>query len=904
MNNLGWDKIEKNAIAFSRRWKNCDGKERQEAVTFEKDFMSIFGVDWHEGNHEYPVKDIQGKNNYIDYILPGKILIEMKSKGESLIIAYNRGMDYLKCLKPEEYPELLMVSDFENIQVTNLKSMKSFNSFKLSQLKKYVRMFGILAGYNSEVDFKTDIEVNTEASYKLAELHDRLKENGYVGENLEQYLVRILFCLFAEDTGIFEEKSFENYIKRSEQDGSDLSSRLMELFKILDIPESERMINMPNELKKFRYIDGSLFAKDSPPAYFDTKMRQTLLYCCKFDWSFISPAIFGAMFQGVMDEKERREMGAHYTSEENIMKIIKPLFLYDLWDEFERKKYIKTDLLEFHNKLTKLKFLDPACGCGNFLIIIYRELRLLEFEILKMLYDNKQITLIEIICTISLSQFFGIEYKEFPCQVAQVGLLLMKHQMDKVVSNYFGFNLIDFPIKEKANIVHGNALRVNWNSVVQNIELSYIIGNPPFVGKKYQDIKQKEDLIYVFGKKFKDVGKLDYVTAWFKKAAEYIDKTDIKVALVSTNSIVQGEIVSTIWKPILNKYSIAIDFAYKSFKWSNDAKKKAAVHCVIIGFSQNNKKTKIIYDDNQIIRANNINPYLLDAPNVFIESRSKPICDVPPMYAGNKPVDYNTLKIEESEYNDFIKNDPLSLKYIRRIMGSYEFINNKIRFCLWLKDCPPNVLRQMPNVVDRVEACRKARINSGTPEALRLSETPSLFRETMNPTNYLIIPAVSSEKRKYIPIGFQNQDVIPIMSVLIIPNATLYHFGVLTSNIHMVWMRTVAGRLKSDFRYSKDIVYNNFPWPDPTDKQKRLIELRAQKVLNVRASYKDCSLADLYDPISMKPDLLKAHIELDREVNKAYGTLWKTENKCISELMKMYEAKISDNNINRVDKII
>lgn len=374
--------------------------------------------------------------------------------------------------------------------------------------------------------------------------------------------------------------------------------------------------------------------------------------------------------------------------------------------------------------------------------------------------------------------------------------------------------------------------------------------------------------------------------------------------MVSTNSIVQGEIVSTIWKPILNKYSIAIDFAYKSFKWSNDAKKKAAVHCVIIGFSQNNKKTKIIYDGNQIIRANNINPYLLDAPNVFIESRSKPICDVPPMYAGNKPVDYNTLKIEESEYNDFIKNDPLSLKYIRRIMGSYEFINNKIRFCLWLKDCPPNVLRQMPNVVDRVEACRKARINSGTPEALRLSETPSLFRETMNPTNYLIIPAVSSEKRKYIPIGFQNQDVIPIMSVLIIPNATLYHFGVLTSNIHMVWMRTVAGRLKSDFRYSKDIVYNNFPWPDPTDKQKRLIELRAQKVLNVRASYKDCSLADLYDPISMKPDLLKAHIELDREVNKAYGTLWKTENKCISELMKMYEAKISDNNINRVDKII
>ncbi|NLD33190.1 MAG: class I SAM-dependent DNA methyltransferase [Trichococcus flocculiformis] len=479
MPTLSWGEIETNAIAFAKRWKDCRGDERQDAQTFEKDLMSVFGVDWLEGLHERRITNEYGVQNYIDYILPGKILIEMKSKGESLIRAYNQAIVYSKCLKPEEHPEIIMVSDFEYIQVTNLRTGQAFQKFKLNQLKKHIRMFGVVAGYTSEVTFKTDIEVNTDASYKMAKLHDGLKANGYVGKELEIYLVRLLFCLFAEDTGIFEKNTFENYILASKEDGSDLSGRMMELFSILDTPEQKRMGTLREELKRFRYINGNLFAAFLPPAAFDVKMRQTLIDCCDFDWSFISPAIFGAMFQGVMDEKERRELGAHYTSEKNILKVIQPLFLDDLWAEFDRMKSTKAELEAFHDKIASLRFLDPACGCGNFLIITYRELRLLEFEVLKMLHDNTQMIIMDLLCKVSVDQFYGIEYEEFPCQIAQVGLLLMKHQMDKEVSNYFGMNLIDFPIKETATIVHGNALQIDWETVVPKDKLSYCFGNPP-----------------------------------------------------------------------------------------------------------------------------------------------------------------------------------------------------------------------------------------------------------------------------------------------------------------------------------------------------------------------------------------------------------------------------------------
>lgn len=883
---LSWEEIESNAIAFSKQWKDCNGDERQEAQKFEIGLMSIFGVDFYDGLHEYQIRDMNGRIGYIDYLLPGKILIEMKSKGESLIRAYNQGYDYVKALSEKDCPELLLVSDFEYFQITNLRTMQTFKKFKLSQLKTHIRMLGILAGYDSKVTFKTDIEVNTDASYKMAKLHDALKNNGYTGENLEQYLVRLLFCLFAEDTGIFEERAFENYIKQSQTDGSDLSSRIMILFNTLDTPENRRMKNLPSELKKFRYINGKIFSKALPPAFFDNTMRTLLLECCDFNWSHISPAIFGAMFQGIMNPEERRELGAHYTSEENILKTIKSLFLDNLWMEFEKSKSTKHELELFWDKLASIKILDPACGCGNFLIIAYREIRLLEFEVLKMLYDNKQLKIIDTLCRISIENFYGIEIEEFPSQVAHLSLLLMKHQLDKEISNYFGMNVIDFPIRESANIVHGNSLQMEWNDLVSKSELTYIVGNPPFRGKRWQSKTQKEDMLKVFGKKFKGVGNLDYVTAWYKKASDYIENTSIECAFVSTNSIVQGEHVSYLWKPLIVD-GINLTFAYRTFKWSNDAKNKASVFAVIIGFSKNKtKKEKRIYNGEQFIIAKNISPYLIDMPNVIIERRSKPICNVPKMLFGNKATDGGHLLLSPEEKTELISKEPLSEKFIRPYMMGYEFINNVERYCLWLKDAKPNELKQMPMVRKRLEAVKKMRENSTKVATQKLALTPNLFDEDRQPKgSYLAVPVVSSERRDYIPMGFLDSNVIAGAKLFMVPDATLYHFGILTSSLHMLWMRTVGGRLKSDYNYSNSIIYNNFPWPNINENQKQVIIEAAKQIIDVRANYTDSSLADLYDPLTMPYDLLKAHKELDKAVIKAYG--FKAEN-YLSLLMKLY----------------
>lgn len=890
---LSWGEIESNAIGFARTWKDCAGDERQEAQTFEKDFMSIFGVDWHEGLHEHQVRDMQGKIGYIDYLLPGRILIEMKSKGESLTRAYNQGYDYVRSLKPDEYPELLMVSDFDYIQVTNLSTMQTFKKFKISQLKNHIRMFGKLAGYNSEVTFTTDIQVNTDASYKMAKLHDILKENGYEGEALEIYLVRLLFCLFADCTGIFDKGSFESYISNSKEDGSDLSSRIMLLFDTLNT--NKRMATLPDELKTFRFINGDLFSKQLPPAYFDRKMRDILLECCNFDWSYISPAIFGAMFQGVMDEQKRREMGAHYTSEENILRLVKPLFLDELWDEFEKSKSTKAELEEFHNKLTTLKFLDPACGCGNFLIITYRELRLLEFEVLKMTYDNKQLTMIEKFCEISINQFYGIEYEEFACQIAHVGMLLIKHQMDKEVSNYFGMNLIDFPIKESANIIHGNALRIDWNDVVSSNELSYIIGNPPFVGARNMSRDQKDDMLVTFGK-IKGFGNLDYVTAWYKKASEYINGERIKVAFVSTNSICQGEQVPLLWKPLFEKLGINISFAYKNFKWSNEARGKANVTCVMIGFSYGYQGAKkiIFGSDGKLSEAKNINGYLLDAPNIFIESKSKPICDVPSINYGSFALDDGNFTISEKEYHDLIDNDVNCKKFIKPFIGAKEIMHNIKRFCVWLEGVNPREVAGCKQIKEKVDKVREWRINSDRKATRGLSEYAALFAEIRQPkTNYLAIPTVCSEKRRYIPMVFLTPDIIASNQIYIVADADLYHFGVLQSNVHMSWMRAVGGKLETRYRYSSAIVYNNFPWPNISDEQKHIIAVKAQGILNARVKYKDSSLAEMYDNLQLYTELNKAHIELNKEVWKAYNAKWNTEEECVADLMRLYQQMVT-----------
>ena len=771
---------------------------------------------------------------------------------------------------------------WENIQLNAVSfqiNAVSFQiwDFKTKELHKNIRRFSDIAGYETERLRESQIEVNVKAAEKMAKLHDALRDHGYDGHDLEVYLVRLLFCLFADDTGIFPKDSLYNYLYRSKGDGSDLSDRLNRLFEILNMPEDVRTKKtlLADELKQFRYINGKLFTDRLPTADFNAKMRQTLLQCLNFDWNKISPAIFGAMFQGVMDKGKRREMGAHYTSEENIEKLINPLFMDELWNELDRVKTDPIALDHFHEKIAKLKFLDPACGCGNFLIVTYGKLRELELEILKLKIHTDQM----VVDIVSVEQFYGIECEDFPCQIAQVGMWLIDHQMNIRVSEQFGIYYNRLPLTQEATIVNGNALRLDWENIVPKAELSYIMGNPPFVGYAYANRAQKEDMSYIFPK----IRNLDYVCAWYKKSADMMKDTQIKAAFVSTNSITQGEQPAILWKPLM-KEGIFINFGFSTFKWSNEAKGKAAVYCVIIGFSYH--KT-----------CPNINPYLIQAATVFVERRTKPLSDAPFITRGSAPIDGGNLIIEANNYDEFISSEPKAEKFVRRFIGAADFINNHQRYCLWLVGATPSELRSMPTVMERIERVCELRISSTRGGTRKKAVTPSLFGEIHHPnTDYIVIPRVSSEQRHYIPIGFVSSEVIASDSNQIIPDASLYHFGILTSIVHMAWTRAVCGRLKSDYRYSKNIVYNNFPWPDATDKQKSQIEKLAQVVLDARANYPDSSLADLYDPLTMPPDLLKAHQNLDKAVMKLYGFPAKgfSETDCVAVLMDRYKELVGD----------
>ena len=890
---LTWEQIQGNAGAFAKRWEDAFNEEAQ-AQSFTTDFLKVFGIDDPEkiGDFEYKVPLDEGHNGYIDYLWKKKIAIEMKTRGKDLNKAYAQLKEYVFHLPEDDMPDMLMVCDFSRIILHSRTTGEQF-SFKTKELRKHVKRFSNIAGYETTRLYENQIEVNVSAAEKMAKLHDTLKEYGYEGHALEVYLVRLLFCLFADDTGIFPDSSFTNYIENSREDGSELSSRLAQLFEILDCSDElrkKRKLLSPT-LLQFRYINGGLFAQALPFADFNAKMRQILLECCNFDWNKISPAIFGAMFQGVMDKKQRRELGAHYTSEENILKVIRPLFLDDLWAEFECVKAVPVQLDAFHNKIASLKFLDPACGCGNFLVITYRELRLLELEILKMKTNTGQLHLdISTMLKVTVEQFYGIEYEDFPCQIAQVGMWLMDHQMNLRVADQFGLYYARLPLKQSATIVHGNALRLNWEDVVSAGELSYILGNPPFVGARIMSGEQKDDLLHVF-EGTKNAGNLDYVCCWYKKAVDMMQQNKgITTALVSTNSISQGEQVAILWEPLFSK-GIHINFAYRTFKWSNEARGKAAVHCVIIGFGMQERSEKYIFENDTRNNAGNINAYLVDAPNVFIESRKKPLCAVPEIGIGNKPIDGGFYLFTEEEKNEFIKKEPLSEKYFRKWLGSEEFINGKERYCLWLGDCEPAELKKMPECLKRVDEVRKYRLASVSAPTRKLANTPRRFHvENMPDTDYIVIPEVSSENRYYIPIGFLSPDILSSNLVKIIPNASLYHFGILTSAVHNGWMRAVAGRLKSDYRYSKDIVYNNFPWPDVNDTQKAKIKTLAQAILDARAIYPNSSLADLYDPLTMPPELLKAHRALDVEVMKLYGfPADMTEAEVVAKLLELYQ---------------
>lgn len=733
----------------------------------------------------------------------------------------------------------------------------------------------------------------------MGKLHDQLKSIGYDGHPLEVYLVRLLFCLFAEDTTIFNKQQFQEFIEqRTNIDGSDLAARLQELFQVLNTPRENRFKNLDEQLADFPYVNGKLFEEILPTASFDSKMRQALLDCCYIDWSKISPAIFGSMFQSVMNPKERRNLGAHYTSETNILKLIKPLFLDELWKEFESIKDNRNKLPEFHKKLSSLRFLDPACGCGNFLVITYRELRLLEFEVLKALNKTGQTFLdVSQILWIDVDQFSGIEYEEFPARIAEVAMWLIDHQMNMLVSSEFGQYFVRLPLKKSANIVHGNALRIDWEEVVPKNELSYIIGNPPFIGKKEQKPEQKADMELVFAN-IKGTGVLDYVTAWYLKAAIYIQETKIKTAFVSTNSICQGEQVDVLWKLLFNRFKVKIHFAHRTFNWRNEARGNAAVHCVIVGFANYDTINKSIFEYEDIkgepheIKVKNINPFLVEGKDVTVENRKSPICNVPEIVYGSFALDDGNYTLTEEEKNQIISINQDSEKLIRPFIGGRELLHSESRYCLWLEHADPADIRNNAEIKERVEAVKKWRNSSDRTNTKKLAQTPTVFAEIRQPkTNYLAFPTVSSVNRKYIPIAFLTPDIIASNQLYVLPNATVYYFGVLTSFMHMAWVKYICGRLKSDYRYSASIVYNNFPFPEsPSEKQIKSIEEAAQKVLDTRLQFSNSSLADLYDPLAMPPALVKAHHELDKAVDLAYRSQpFTSEAKRMEFLFELYE---------------
>jgi type I restriction-modification system DNA methylase subunit len=895
---LSWNEIKDRAVAFSKEWVDTHNEEA-DAKPFLEALLNVFGITRKRvSTFEHRVKKLSEADGYIDLLWKGMILIEMKSRGKNLDKAFTQAKDYIHGLKEHELPKYILVSDFYHFRLFDTEDSTT-KEFTLPELVKNVQHFGFIAGYQKKI-YKEQDPVNIKAASLMGNLHDRLKEIGYDGHPLEVYLVRILFCLFAEDTTIFEIQQFQDYIEqRTHEDGSDLASKIQELFQVLNTPHDKRYRNLDEQLNAFPYVNGKLFEEILPSASFDAKMRKSLLECCYLNWSKISPAIFGSMFQSVMNPTERRNLGAHYTSEKNILKLIKPLFLDELWAEFESIKNSRGKLPEFHKKLSTLKFLDPACGCGNFLIITYRELRLLETEILRALNKTGQGFLdVREIIWLDVDMMSGIEYEEFPARIAEVAMWLMDHQMNMAISQEFGQYFVRLPLKKAAHIVHGNALRIDWEHVISKDKLSYIIGNPPFVGAMIMNEMQRDDMKYVYKKELNNFGVLDYVTCWHYKAAKYIQNTKIKAAFVSTNSIVQGEQTAILWKPLQVKYNIQIHFAHRTFKWNNEARGNAAVNCVIVGFASFSTSKKRIFDYTDVngepheFQATNINAYLVDAKNIFIENLSNPICNVPKMSFGSMPRDGGHLIMTNYEKDEFLKIEPLAKKWIRPYTGAQEFINGYLRYCLWLIDISPKELAQLPNVLKRIADVKVFRMASKALTTRNFANTPALFCQIAQPkSDYLLIPRVSSEKRKFIPIGYLKEEVIANDQVLTIPYATLFHFAVLTSTMHMSWVSNVCGRLESRFRYSKDIVYNNYPWPEnPNPKQITAIETAAQKVLDVRTSFSDSSLADLYHPLTMPPALTKAHQELDKAVDLAYRPQpFLNETKRMEFLFELYE---------------
>jgi hypothetical protein len=898
---LSWNEIRHRAIKFGNDWSKAVS-ETAEKQTFWNEFFEVFGVARKTvASFEAPVKKVSGHDGFIDLFWKGVLLIEHKSAGGNLGKAQSQAFDYIQALAAEdkhnEIPRYVIVSDFARIVLYDLeadeqKGLPLFQGrrvqiaaeFALNEFHKNLRPFAFIAGYKQQ---KLDPEdpANLEAAKIMADLHDALRAGGYTGHELRQFLVRVLFCLFAEDTGTFPQpRQFELFLtNHTAEDGSDLGLKLARLFEVLNTPGDKRQKHLDADLAEFPFVNGDLFKEQLAFADFNRDMRNALLAACRFRWEKISPAVFGSLFQEVMEAPERRQLGAHYTAERNIMKVVRSLFLDDLRAELDA---IKTDkstrraarLDEFHEKLAGLRFFDPACGCGNFLVITYRELRALELEVLKLKHGTQQHFTLDQMTKLSrldVDQMFGIEIEEFPARIAEVALWLADHQANMEISVAFSELFIRIPLRKSPHIHVGNALRLDWKQVLAPEKCSYVLGNPPFVGKHYQNKDQRADLAHVF-RDFKNTGDIDYVVAWFYRAAEYIQGKQIKVGFVATNSITQGEQVPIVWGLLFGRFKIKIHFAHRTFAWESEARGKAHVHVVIIGFGVFDIPGKRLYDYEfdapTVTTAANISPYLTPGSDAFVTKRTRPLCDVPEMRCGNKPTDDGNLIMTDEQKAALVKAEPGAKKFLRRFTGSEEFINGNLRWCLWLEDATPAELDALPLVMERVRKVREFRLKSTAAPTQKAAKTPTLFFYISQPANgYILIPEVSSERREYIPIGFMPKNVISANTNFLIPSNSLFHFGVLTSAMHMAWARQVGGRLKSDYRYSGSMVYNNFPWPSsPGEKQHEAVEAAAKAVLDARAQFPDSTLAQLYDPAKMPPALRKAHDALDRAVDRCY----------------------------------
>ena len=914
---------------FCQKW-NGRGKEDEDDRSYWLDVLQrIMGLEDATDRIDFQKKVVvDGSTKRIDaYIPETKVLIEQKTLGTRLdkkapqsggaeLTPYGQAKRYNDNLPYSEKARWIVTCNFSEIWIYDMnEKAPAPHKVALDELQNKYPLLDFLAEETVN-KLSQEMEVSIAAGEIVGMLYDALArqyaepESGHALKSLNVLCVRLVFCLYAEDAGIFGRRGmFHDYLEGF--DARSMRKAVIELFKTLDTKEEERDPYIKDDnpiLASFPYVNGGLFAAEDveiPP--FTDEIRSLLLEkaSADFDWSRISPTIFGAVFESTLNPETRRTGGMHYTSIENIHKVIGPLFLDGLKEELEEIKGItvaktrKSRLDAFQEKLAGLEFLDPACGSGNFLTETYISLRRLENEAVSLLHHGQVSFAMEegwMPIKVSIGQFYGIEINDFAVTVARTALWIAESQMMKETEDIVHMNLDFLPLKSYANIVEGNALRMDWAGVVSKHGLSYIMGNPPFVGYSLQSKEQKEDIRSIYadekGRPYKKAGKIDYVSAWYFKAAQFMQGTNIRTAFVSTNSITQGEQVSGVWKPLYGRFGIHIDFAHRTFRWDSEASGKAHVHCVIIGFSvAPNHGKRRLFESETVQAVDNINAYLLDGSNIFIESRNEPLCDVPLMTTGNRPADGGHLIIEDADYAEFIKKEPKAAPYIKKLIGAAEFINNKKRWCLWLVEASPAELRKMPLVRQRVEACKKERENAPDAGRRKLAERPAQFRETNNPDTFIVVPAVSSERRRYIPIGFLDKGTIATNKVLTIPDASLYHFGVLTSNVHMAWMRAVCGRLKSDYNYSIKIVYNNFPWPETTESQVAKIEQAAQGILDARGVYPDSSLADLYDPLTMPPELLKAHQANDRAVMQGYGFNIKemSEADCVAELMKMYQ---------------